>query len=1029
MDFESNSEARDELYRAILKENQEYSGTFSAENLLETPFKEVQNFGQDQIIKLSVSKNLQMKLSATKSPFRNNETEDLLNNENVPLLSTSKKIGKYSTDKLNEVQMYSIETKKNDLIDRLFSSITKDSIISKPYPETDNGQSNEKEFQPEPVARDLNEEIEGVATHKKQLPIIIEEDQLPITHFSPTFTEDQLTKMIKFSSIKKNNDEDLLEEVPSRLSSILETNIQSPKRGKNHITIDLSTPDVPVPTTDSKPPSAKPEKVIDLTLLKQMVPLDIADGHVQFMISDGDDLPKILSTLEPLGEQVLITEVHGNQPVNLFLKNKEKEIHKKKKSRVSSGSKRQSSYKKKKRELAEAQKVLAKEPEDPLLSYLSKPEIINVEDEVELTTSSKAGKLSPMSFMFEKSLITSEFLESTLISSIRALSESIERTKQKFEKLKFDRFDYDNFCTSISPIKDKESPSKKLQAIFSSSNSDDSKNISLDKSMVIESSTPSSSNCSKSSINKYASELLQALLNKQKLPMQEFTLEEIKATLVKEFASQDFDLNMISCIQAILSKKSCIYRAQTSSSKKLIYQVPALLSQGMVLYIHTSIPMMANHIQNLMPSLSGACLNSLLNREKSNSVLELVKLNQVKILYITAERFLTEDLTGLPEISFVCLDEANYLPSVSSNHKSLYTNVYRHIKTALKNVPILSVIAPTTFETVDSLRNMMSIESSMIFPKEFICNFNYDITISCDTDKMKALITFLKRNKAQDDNLIIYTESKNAQELVASGLLTNGYKSIIYHQAKTETQKLEILSNFSRTVGSILVSLSNCEIGIDKSFVKGVVHYSMPKSLEIYVHEISYLSDNSYCHLFLNDEDYFRARQTQNSNFIEFYQISKLVKRIIEQKFGPKENILPKKLNPQDSGSQLLLKLLKSSENSILEEDSAAREKIQNLKVNELSAALDLHKDCLNNIFEKISEKNNWFDYMGLYSISYSIKFLNAAVFSNKSEYSTLIKLIQNKSKKNINFYEVSILDLANEMKCTLNDIIKSFKQ
>jgi superfamily II DNA helicase RecQ len=132
-------------------------------------------------------------------------------------------------------------------------------------------------------------------------------------------------------------------------------------------------------------------------------------------------------------------------------------------------------------------------------------------------------------------------------------------------------------------------------------------------------------------------------------------------------------------------------------------------------------------------------------------------------------------------------------------------------------------------------------------------NLSGDLTISCDDEKQKALINFLKRGKFQSQAIILYTDTKKSVEEITLALLQNGFKSYGYHNGKSDSQKFEILNQFLKSPG-IIVTTSGYELGVEK-VAKGVIHYAIPKSVETYVQEL-----RGWSHMFLSDEDYWRVR-------------------------------------------------------------------------------------------------------------------------------------------------------------------------
>lgn len=193
-----------------------------------------------------------------------------------------------------------------------------------------------------------------------------------------------------------------------------------------------------------------------------------------------------------------------------------------------------------------------------------------------------------------------------------------------------------------------------------------------------------------------------------------------------------------------------MYRNYQFKPKALISQVTAFLSNGPVIYIHSSISYMAEQIQALSASLSGVCINGLLSREDIDTRLELIKSNQVQILYITPEKLIQEKIQKyLPFPGAILLDEAHIYTSDSCNSKynQSTANLTKYFEATFQNTPKLLMVGPTPYELCETLKRVFAVQDSMVFPNNYINYGNYDLTISKDDDKKKALINYLKKTR------------------------------------------------------------------------------------------------------------------------------------------------------------------------------------------------------------------------------------------------------------------------------------------
>ena len=671
--------------------------------------------------------------------------------------------------------------------------------------------------------------------------------------------------------------------------------------------------------------------------------------------------------------------------------------------------------------------------ESPVIKYYS--------DVLELDKEYKEKKETPISKTYKKSLTNANELQSKIQESIRNFTQSLNLAKVKFFE--------------IQPQLDAE---KLMENSPNGLNIDEARNkISIKKTPIynklLKRSITKSSRPFKPSVPKINQEeescctlgnILQDLCAESEETKNCSSDDIIKQRMKEEYGHCELEYEHSEIIKKIVNHQSCIYRYSNLSAKSLIYQLSAVFAEGLVIFINQSITYMADQIQNLPKSLSGACVNSLLSKEKIVQIFDLVKSRQVKILYITPDKLISENLTDLPEVSFVCIDEVQCLSEFSSNFKQSYQNLHKNIINKCKTDTILSFISPTTYQTTIDICQTLKLPLDSIHPLEYISNERHNLTISRDEDKNKALLSLLKspKYKSITTAMIIYCDGRKTVDDLAALLSVNGLKISTYHNGKTEFQKLEILNNFCRNYGGIIITISNIDTGIDKNLIKCVIHYSMPKSFELYIQEISNINENAQCHMFLNDEDYFKMRLNIYSDMVERYQINKFIEKLYEAKHFTKETIqLSKDVKAKKRSSicalnsdfnPFLNKILKTNQNNNTEKmenenDQHDQDEVYSIKVNQLCKDFDLKKDSIVDLFEKFEKSCDWLEYLGTNPINCTVRFLQNKP-ENLALKSSLVKAILERNRKINGICKFSVIDIANELKITTIEIAKMLK-
>ena len=335
---------------------------------------------------------------------------------------------------------------------------------------------------------------------------------------------------------------------------------------------------------------------------------------------------------------------------------------------------------------------------------------------------------------------------------------------------------------------------------------------------------------------------------------------EMKYQILKQYFGYDtFRPGQETLIDGILSGRDVLGILPTGAGKSLCYQIPALILPGITLVISPLISLMKDQVSSLnQAGIHAAFLNSSLTYVQYRKALGLASEGRYKIIYVAPERLETEEFLNFAkqaEISMIAVDEAHCVSQWGQDFRPSYLKIVDFVN-RLENRPVVSAFTATATKEVreDMIDILMLREPEVVMT-------GYDrpnlyLGVRSPKNKYAALREFAEKHPDQCG--IIYCLTRKLVEEVSKSLSEDGFSVTRYHAGLSDRERRENQDDFIFDRKLIIVATNAFGMGIDKSNVRFVVHYNMPKNLESYYQEVGRCArdgEPGECILFYSGQD------------------------------------------------------------------------------------------------------------------------------------------------------------------------------
>jgi ATP-dependent DNA helicase RecQ len=384
--------------------------------------------------------------------------------------------------------------------------------------------------------------------------------------------------------------------------------------------------------------------------------------------------------------------------------------------------------------------------------------------------------------------------------------------------------------------------------------------------------------------------------------------EKALPLLETHFGYSSFRTGQEQAIQSVLNGQNTICVMPTGGGKSICYQIPALVLPGTTLVISPLISLMKDQVDALIQvGISATFINSSLTfSEASERILE-AKQGKYKLLYIAPERLESQDfIEDLREmdIPLVAVDEAHCISQWGHDFRPSYRHIQQMLNTLPQSPNVLALTATATPRVREDICRLLSIDERNTIMTGFERE-NLSFAVIKGQDRQKYLFDYLRKNDKEAG--IIYAATRKNVDQLYERLTKENINVARYHAGMGDVERNHEQERFLEDKATVMVATSAFGMGIDKSNIRYVVHYQMPKNMESYYQEagragrdgldseciLLYSPQDVQVQRFLIDQSSDRTRITQEldklQQMVDYCHTEECLQEFILKYFGETE--------------------------------------------------------------------------------------------------------------------------------------------
>ncbi len=316
----------------------------------------------------------------------------------------------------------------------------------------------------------------------------------------------------------------------------------------------------------------------------------------------------------------------------------------------------------------------------------------------------------------------------------------------------------------------------------------------------------------------------------------EVTQADLLQKLKTNFGYDSFRLNQQKIIENVLDKKDTLVIMPTGGGKSVCYQLPSLFFEGITLVISPLIALMKDQVDSLKANgIAATFFNSSQSSEEQEKIFNAIEGRKIKLLYVAPESLPSlSNILNQNYVSFIAVDEAHCISVWGHDFRPSYKQLFV-LKKSLPEVPIVALTATADKATQEDILEQLEIPQATKFISSFDRE-NITLDIRSANNRIQQITEFIE--KRPNETGIIYCLSRKSTEQLVSKLQQYNIQANHYHAGLSFKERAKTQEAFIRDDCQIICATIAFGMGIDKSNVRWVIHYNLPKNIEGYYQEI-----------------------------------------------------------------------------------------------------------------------------------------------------------------------------------------------
>ena len=339
------------------------------------------------------------------------------------------------------------------------------------------------------------------------------------------------------------------------------------------------------------------------------------------------------------------------------------------------------------------------------------------------------------------------------------------------------------------------------------------------------------------------------------------------------FGHDSFRAGQEKMVDALLAGRDALGVMPTGAGKSMCYQVPALMMPGVTLVISPLISLMADQVAALKSAgVPAAYLNSTLTPRQMDLALERAREGAYKIIYVAPERLETASFLRFAKsvkIALLAVDEAHCISQWGQDFRPVYLRIADFVQ-QLATRPVIGAFTATATQRVreDIIRHLQLVNPESVTTGFDRPNLYFEV-VRCGAGRGRdaALQDVLRGKMGQSG--IVYCATRKAVETVCDKLNEAGFAASRYHAGLSDEERKQNQEDFQYDRVQVMVATNAFGMGIDKSNVRFVIHYNMPRSMEAYYQEAGRAGrdgEKAECILLYSGQDIITAKWMIENN-------------------------------------------------------------------------------------------------------------------------------------------------------------------